>query len=78
MSASQPEPEPRWVSVAEAATHARVSPRTMRRWVHEGRLRATRVGPRRIEIDLNELDKLRRPIGGEEEDADPEAEARTA
>jgi len=50
----------------------------MRRWVHEGRLRATRVGPRRIEIDLNELDKLRRPIGGEEEDADPEAEARTA
>jgi len=35
------------------------------------------VGPRRIEIDLNELDKLRRPIGGEEEDAD-EAEARTA
>jgi hypothetical protein len=32
------------------------------------------MGPRRIEIDLNELDKLRRPIG----DADTEEEAKTA
>jgi hypothetical protein len=33
------------------------------------------MGPRRIEIDLNELDKLRHPIGDAEED---DREARTA
>ena len=70
-------PGPRWASVAEAATYSGMSQRTIRRWVSQRRLPASRVGPRRIEIDLNELDKLRRPIGGEE-DADPEAEARTA
>jgi excisionase family DNA binding protein len=59
--------------VAEAAVYARCSPRTVRRWIHERRLPAQRVGPRRIEIDLNEVDKLRRPIGD-----DPEEEARTA
>jgi excisionase family DNA binding protein len=76
MASSQP--EPRWASVAEAAAHAKMSERTIRRWVHEGRLPAQRMGPRRIEIDLNELDKLRRPVGHEpEEDAD-EPEARSA
>lgn len=74
MSSSQPEQPPRWASVAEAAAYARVSERTIRRWVSERRLPANRMGPRRIEIDLNELDKLRRPIG----DADTEEEAKTA
>jgi len=71
-------PDPQWLSVAEAAARARVSERTIRRWVHEHRLPATRVGPRRIEIDIRELDKLRRPIGEDPEDADPEPVARTA
>jgi excisionase family DNA binding protein len=74
MASSQPVP-PRWASVAEAAVDARLSQRTIRRWVTQRKLPATRVGPRRIEIDLNELDKLRRPIGDAEED---DREARTA
>jgi excisionase family DNA binding protein len=56
-------PEPRWVGVAEAAKYAGCSERTIRRWVHKRLLPATRVGPRRIEIDLNDLDKMRTPIG---------------
>ena len=75
MASSQPEP-PRWATVAEAAVYARCSQRTIRRWVSQRRLPANRVGPRRIEIDLNELDKLRRPIGDAEEDH--HREARTA
>jgi excisionase family DNA binding protein len=63
--------------VAEAAAYARCSERTVRRWIHERKLPVNRyrVGPRRIEIDLNEVDKLRRPIGADEP---PEEEARTA
>jgi excisionase family DNA binding protein len=61
--------------VAEAAAYARCSERTIRRWISQRRLPVNRyrVGPRRIEIDLNEVDKLRSPIGD-----DPEEEARTA
>jgi excisionase family DNA binding protein len=73
MTASQPSP-PRWASVGEAAAYSGFSERTIRRWIANHTLPANRIGPRRIEIDLNELDKLRRPVG----DADPEEEARTA
>jgi excisionase family DNA binding protein len=69
------QPAPRWVSVAEAAAYTGLSERTIRRWIEQRRLPATRVGPRRIEIDLNELDKLRRPIGAGDAD---EGEARSA
>ena len=76
MTSSQP--EPRRVTVAEAAAYSGMSERTIRRWISERRLPATRMGQRRIEIDLNDLDKLRTPIGEDPEDADPEPEARTA
>jgi len=67
VTSEQPAPEPRWATVSEAAKRAGVSDRTIRRWIHKGDLPATRVGPRRIEIDLNELDKLRKPIGNDQE-----------
>lgn len=60
-------PAPRWVLVKEAAAYARVSEATIRRWIKSRRLPASRVGPRKIEVDLNEVDKLRQPIGRQEE-----------
>jgi excisionase family DNA binding protein len=56
------EPEPRWRTVAEACAYSGIKERTMRRWITKGRLPATRLGPRRIQVDLNEVDKLRTPI----------------
>jgi excisionase family DNA binding protein len=56
--------KPRWASVREAHDylHAQVSERTLRRWIADGRLTGHRLGPRRLQIDLNELDALRAPI----------------
>jgi excisionase family DNA binding protein len=63
LAAEHPEgPEPRWATLKETAVYARVSVNTLRRWIHTGRLTATRNGPRRIEVDLNQVDKLRTPI----------------
>ena len=52
----------RLVSLATAATYADVSTRTLRRYISQGRLSGYRVGPRLVKIDLNELDRLVRPI----------------
>lgn len=61
--ADEPAAEPpRWASLAEAEVYSRVPRRTLRRWIKQGRLPATRYGPRRIEVDLNDLDRLRAPI----------------
>jgi excisionase family DNA binding protein len=52
--------EPRYASLQEAAPYARRSVRTLRRWIHDGRLPATRrLG--RLEVDLNDLDAMRHP-----------------
>jgi excisionase family DNA binding protein len=55
-------PEPRWATIAEAATYSGIPESTMRRWVRKGTLPASRLGPRRIQVDLNEVDQLRRPV----------------
>lgn len=49
-------------SVADAAAYADLSPRTIRRYVAEGRLTGYRVGPRLVKVDLAELDAIVRPI----------------
>jgi len=74
------EPEPRWASVAEACAHLRgaVSERTLRRWIAQGRLTGHRLGPRRIQIDLNELDALRGPIQPATTDRERTPDARQA
>jgi len=55
-------PEPRWATVAEAAIYAGMSERTIRRWISQERLTGHRIGPRRIQVDLNDVDALRTEI----------------
>jgi excisionase family DNA binding protein len=51
---------PRWVDgLPAAAAYAKVPARTVRDWVAKGLLPAYRLGPRRIQIDLNDIDAMR-------------------
>ena len=52
----------RLVGLAAAAAYADVSTRTLRRYISQGRLTGYRVGPRLLKVDLNDLDRLARPI----------------
>lgn len=49
------ETAPRWLRATEAATLARVSTRTMRRWVSLGLVRASRPAGGRLLIDRDAL-----------------------
>jgi excisionase family DNA binding protein len=49
-------------SIQFAAEYARVSTKTVRRWIASGDLAGYRAGKRLIRVDLNELDALLRPI----------------
>ena len=60
--ARRPPPEPRWATMNEAVEYSRIPWRTLRRWIKEGRLPAYRIGPRLIQVDLNDLDRLRRRL----------------
>lgn len=51
-------------SLAVAAEIANVHPRTLRRYVASGRLRAYRVGPRLLKVDLADVEALFVPVGG--------------
>jgi excisionase family DNA binding protein len=55
---------PRLASISVAADEANVCPRTVRRWISTGRLKAYQVGPKLIKVDLNDLDAMLQPIGG--------------
>lgn len=52
----------RLVGLAQAAKYADVSTRTLRRYIGQGRLTGYRVGPRLLKVDLNEIDRLAKPI----------------
>jgi excisionase family DNA binding protein len=56
-TAAKPQRQSR-MSVAEAAEYHHCSQRTIRRAIHDGRLRAYRVGPRLIRIDPADLDRM--------------------
>jgi excisionase family DNA binding protein len=58
MTTTASAPACRWLTVAEAAEHRGVLPRTIRVWIRQGLLPAYRVGPRRIQISLGDLDGL--------------------
>jgi len=50
------------ITVPDAAARRKVSTRTVRRWISDGRLRAWRVGPRLVRIDPADLDQMTRQI----------------
>jgi excisionase family DNA binding protein len=50
------------LAAAAAAAYADVSTRTLRRYIAQGRLTGYRVGPRLLKVDLDDLDRLARPI----------------
>jgi excisionase family DNA binding protein len=52
----------RWVYLEDAERYSGIPRGTLRRWISEGRLPGERVGPRRIQINLDDLDAMREPI----------------
>ncbi len=54
--------EPEYVPLTQAADYAGVPVRTLRSWISRGELPAYRIGPRLIQIDLRDIDALRRRI----------------
>lgn len=54
---------PPLLTVREAATCARVSTRTIERWVNAGLLPAQRFGPRLVRIAADDLAAVGRPVG---------------
>lgn len=50
-------------SIQQAATYLGVDPKTVRRYIAQGRIKAARVGPRLIRIDRESLLALAKPIG---------------
>ena len=51
-----------FLTIEAAADALDVHPRTIRRRIAEGRLKAYRVGPRHIRIKVDDLDALMTPI----------------
>ena len=63
MSARVPDDDrPRYAPLAQAAEYAGVPPSTLRDWIRRGEIRGYRMGPRLIQVDLDDVDALRRPI----------------
>lgn len=54
---TSPEQRPDYLSVAEAAAHARVTPGTIRRWVRAGELTRHEAGSR-VRVRRDELEQL--------------------
>ncbi|MGH3538726.1 MAG: helix-turn-helix domain-containing protein [Pseudonocardiaceae bacterium] len=52
----------RFGSIADAATYANISTRTVRRYIANGQLVGYRIGPRLVKVDLDEVDSLLRAI----------------
>lgn len=50
------------ITKREAAEKAKVSVKTIERWIAEGRIEAYRYGPRLVRIESESLEKLRQPI----------------
>lgn len=61
-TAAPESPAPRWASIPKAAAENSISYRTLLLWIQQGHIQAHRFGPRLLQVDLNELDKLRVPV----------------
>lgn len=55
-------PGRRLVGTAEAAEYAGLCTRTIYRYIATGRITGYRIGPKLIKVDLDELDKITRPV----------------
>jgi excisionase family DNA binding protein len=55
-------PAPRYVLFNEAAAYAGVPVKTLRDWVRKGVVPAWRIGPRLLQVDLNDIDRIRRRV----------------
>jgi excisionase family DNA binding protein len=64
MSAAATDTLPPRPSIQQAATWLGVDPKTVRRYIAQGRIKAMRVGPRLIRIERESLLKMAEPIGG--------------
>jgi excisionase family DNA binding protein len=53
----KPDNARRMVSIQSAAEQYEISPRTIYRWIAEGRITAYRVGPRLVRLDADEIRK---------------------
>lgn len=54
----------RYAKISEAASYLKVTDRTVRQMIADGRLTGYRSGARLVRIDLNELDATMKPFGG--------------
>jgi excisionase family DNA binding protein len=50
------------LTVQESAEHLNVSSKTIRRWITQGLIRAERVGPKLIRVDLESLETMGRSL----------------
>ena len=55
-------PTPRWASLRDAEAHSRIPVSTLWDQARKGLLPMYRIGPRQIQVDLNDLDRLRRRV----------------
>jgi excisionase family DNA binding protein len=53
-----PPAEDPWLTLAEIATELRVNPSTVRLWVSQGQLRASRAGRRKWLVRRSELERM--------------------
>jgi excisionase family DNA binding protein len=51
-----------YLTIKETARAAKVSDRTVRRWIASGHLKAMRLGPTVLRIDSDDLARMARPI----------------
>jgi hypothetical protein len=54
---------PRYVPLKQAAADNGIAYRTLLLWIRQGHIQAYRFGPRLLQVDLDELEALRVPVG---------------
>ncbi len=66
----------RYATIRETAVYMRLNERTVRVMIEDGRLRAYRMGPRIVRLDLNEIDAAMTPRTGDMPPVDTASAAR--